>query len=189
MWERLLRKPTLIISLRTHDKVALAVSSRKAWEERAQYSAALEEHQLTFNLVRRKRKKEYSLDDVQQRRRFTALMISTGARCLATRSSFRNLIRDPEHGVSITSESYYSAGLSRGLLLGSRSLIPQQNGAVIRFEEGEEKEVRDGRRKGYFTSHRCGLVDRHVWKMLCKTPITLLRKRHRREAPQFAISR
>lgn len=69
-------------------------------------------------------------------------------------SSFRNLIRDSEHGASITTKSYYSVGLSRRLLLGSRSprrdekrflpkSIPRQNGASYPLD-GEKREEEKG---------------------------------------------
>jgi len=76
---------------------------------------------------------------------------------LVTWSSFRNFIRDFEHGTSITTESYYSLGLSCGLLLGSRSprrdekrflpkSIPRQNGAgyPLSGEKEDEEEVKGG---------------------------------------------
>lgn len=79
-------------------------------------------------------------------------------------SSFRNLIRDSEHGASVTTESYYPLGLSRGLLLGSRSphrdekrflpkSIPRQNGAGYPFgKEKEEKEKGIRERDGGLSS-------------------------------------
>lgn len=81
--------------------------------------------------------------------------VSDGTRCRASNvrlwSSFRNFIRDSEHGASVTTESYYPLGLSRGLLLGSRSSrcdekrflpksIPRQNGASYPLGGEEEKD-------------------------------------------------